>query len=336
MRFVVSPSSSSRRGPSGHRGRRVAERLVGLALAVALLATAPDTAASDKAAAESLFNAGKTLMDEERYAEACEKFAGSMDAEPSVGAQLNLALCHEKQGKVATAWRYYEDAALMAKALNDSRRERGALKLASQLEPKVSRVTIRVAEPIDGLRITQDGEEVAGLDEALPIDPGMHRLEASAPGHQPWSKAISIPGEAIQEVVTVPALEPIRGMPAVVEEGEPLPTWQLVAGWSAIGVGGLGLTVGTVFGILATSDANRLESACGADKACPDDQLDDVDRARTRANVSTGTLIVGGALAVGGVVLLLLDPIDVGADATAQLVPELGPQGARLTIMGRF
>ncbi len=334
MRSAVSSFIPSRPGAS--RPGRVIRRLVGLALACALAGAASDAVASDKAAAESLFNAGKALMDEERYAEACEKFAGSMDAEPSVGAQLNLALCHEKQGKVATAWRYYQDAALMAKALNDSRRERGASKLASELEPKVSKVTIRVAEPVDGLRVTRDGEELAGIGEELPIDPGMHRLEASAPGHHPWSKTISIPGEATSQVITVPALERVGGAAPVVHEGEPLPTWQLVTGWTAIGLGGVGLTIGTVFGALATSDANRLESACGQDKTCPDDQLDDVDRARTRANVSTGTLVAGGVLTVGGVVLLLVDPIDFGDDTTAQLVPMLGPDVGALTIMGRF
>lgn len=305
-------------------------------MALTLSLSSPSAWASDKAAAESLFNAGKALMDEERYAEACEKFAGSMDAEPSVGAQLNLALCNEKQGKVASAWRYYRDAALMAKALNDARRQRGAEKLAAELESKVSRVTIRVAEPIEGLRITQDGEVVAAIDEELPIDPGTHRLEATAPGHRAWSKTISIPGEATREVVTVPALEAIGGSEPAVEDGGDLPTWQRIAGWSAIGLGGLGLTIGTVFGILATSDANGLETACGPDKTCPSDQLDDLDRARTRANVATGTLVVGGVFAAGGAVLLLLDPIELGDDTSARLIPDVGPDGAGLTFTGAF
>ena len=333
MRFAV---RSLRSGSRPDVRSRFAVRVAGLALQLALVTLSSGAVASDRAAAESLFNAGKALMDEERYAEACEKFAGSMDAEPSVGAQLNLALCHEKQGKHATAWRYYLDAAVMAKALNDSRRQRGAEALAAELEPKVSKVTVKVVEPVDGLRITRDGEEVVAMGEELPIDPGIHEFEASAPGYEPWSKTISIDGDAAREVLTVPVLQPVAGATTVVEVGEPLPMWQLVTGWSAVGVGAAGLTIGTIFGALATGDANGLESACGPDKTCPDDQLDDLDRARTRANVATGTLIVGGVLAVGGAVLLLLDPISLGDEATATLAPRVAPTGGGLTIMGRF
>jgi len=334
----LSPRPPSLRSVARPRaGRRLVAGAI-VALAVALLGDPGLAWASDKAAAESLFNAGKSLMDEERYAEACEKFAGSMDAEPSVGAQLNLALCNEKQGKIATAWSLYRDAAVMAGALNDSRRQRGAEALAAELEPRVSKLTIHVSQAIDGLRVTNDGALIGSYDEALPIDPGKHRIVASAPGRRTWTKTISVSEAAKKEEITVPVLEPFPdASPSEAGGEEPLPTWQRITGWSAVGVGALGVTIGTVFGILATSDANALQSACGEDKTCPDDQLDDLDAARTKANVATGTLVVGGLLAAGGVVLLLLDPIPLGgADDAAQLLPSVGPTGASLTLSGRF
>lgn len=292
--------------------------------------------AGDKAAAESLFNAGKDLMEQERYEEACEKFAGSMDAEPSVGAQLNLALCHEKRGEIATAWSLYRDAAVMAGALDDSRRQRGAEALAEALEPKISKLTVHVTHRPDGLRVTRDGTVIAAFDTELPVDPGTYVIEANAPGHEPWSTEVTVGPEAARERVTIPRLEPRAGADAPASEGQARPDWQVIAGWSAVGVGALGLTIGTVFGVLATSDANALESNCGEDRTCPDDQLDELDTAKTRANVATGTLIVGGLFAAGGAVLLLIDPIELGDSAEARLMPSVGPAGGGLTVTGRF
>src|SRR5690606_30041935 len=73
------------------------------------------TARADKATAESLFQEGKRLMEQGQIEEACPKFQASMDAEPSVGAMLNLARCHELTGKTATAWAEYTEAANLAR-----------------------------------------------------------------------------------------------------------------------------------------------------------------------------------------------------------------------------
>jgi hypothetical protein len=306
-------------------------------LAAALcLSSARSAGAADKAAAESLFRAGKELMAQERYPEACEKFAESMEAEPSVGAQLNHALCREKQGKLASAWGLYRDAAAMAGALNDARRQRGAESLAEKIEPRVSMLTVVVRERPTGLTVTRSGEEVVAFSTELPTDPGTYRIEATAPGHATWSTTVTIGAEADRQTVEVPALtpEPSSIDPSASPSG-PLPMWQSVTGWSLIGVGAVGLTVGTVFGVLATGDANELESTCGADKTCPQDRLDDLDGAKTKANVSTAMLVVGAATGAAGAVLLLLDPIGGGQEA-AQLIPSAGPGGAGLTVTGRF
>ncbi len=59
-----------------------------------------------------------------------------------------------------------------------------------------------------GLEIRRDGVAVlqAELDSALPVDPGSHTLEASAPGKQPWSTTVQIGADAPNVVVDVPEL----------------------------------------------------------------------------------------------------------------------------------
>ncbi len=82
---------------------RVRRRLLGLAIALSVC-FAGTAQAGDKALAESLFESGRQLMDEGKFAEACDKFQSSNDEDPSPGALINLAGCQEKLGKTASAW----------------------------------------------------------------------------------------------------------------------------------------------------------------------------------------------------------------------------------------
>ena len=57
-----------------------------------------------RAQADDEFNEGKRLMDAGDTAAACAKFAHSQELDPKLGRLLNLAFCHEQQGKTASAW----------------------------------------------------------------------------------------------------------------------------------------------------------------------------------------------------------------------------------------
>ena len=58
---------------------------------------------SDTAMAEALFQAGRACLERDRVEEACAKFSESQRLEPKLGTLLNLATCHEKLGKTASA-----------------------------------------------------------------------------------------------------------------------------------------------------------------------------------------------------------------------------------------
>src|SRR5439155_23616159 len=72
--------------------------------------------ASHKAAAEALFEEGRKLMAEGKVESACPKFADSQQIDPSSATLLNLANCYEKQGRTASAWATYRQAASLANA----------------------------------------------------------------------------------------------------------------------------------------------------------------------------------------------------------------------------
>ena len=62
------------------------------------------TPSSSTVTAEALFEDGRQLVMQGKYAEACPKFAASERLDPSTATLLNLASCYERQGRTATAW----------------------------------------------------------------------------------------------------------------------------------------------------------------------------------------------------------------------------------------
>src|SRR5262245_30306021 len=98
-------------------------------------------------AAEALFQEAVNLMKNNDFAAACPKLEARQRREARSGTLLNLASCREHEGKTATAWALYKDAATMARS--EGRREHAdkASKLAAALEPKLARLRVDVATP---------------------------------------------------------------------------------------------------------------------------------------------------------------------------------------------
>src|SRR5207249_2684753 len=89
-----------------------------LALLFVIVSTA--TAAAENKA-DALFDKGKDLLKKRKYAEACPTFEKVDELDPAVGAKLFVAKCYEEWGKLAHAYRWYQDAEKMANDTNDKR-----------------------------------------------------------------------------------------------------------------------------------------------------------------------------------------------------------------------
>jgi len=197
-----------------HRSRRV--RISALVVTFACAWAMPVAAqTSDAAMAESLFREGKRLSGEKKFAEACPKFQESYRLDPGLGTLLNLATCHESDGKTATAWAEFSEAASQAKRQGDNERAQLAQDQLKALEPKLAYVSIAVppATIVPGLVVKFDTKELAqaawGLQ--IPIDSGQHVIEASAPGKQNYSQTFETPATATVLALTVPALQDAPG-----------------------------------------------------------------------------------------------------------------------------
>jgi hypothetical protein len=289
--------------------------------------------AADQAAAEALFKQARDLMAAGSFAEACPKLAESQRLDPSAGTLLNLATCYEKNGQIASAWVTFKGAASAATRANEPERAKLARAKVLELESKLPTLAIVVPAVADlpDLVVKRDGETVgrASWGTPIPVDPGPHAIEASAPGKKPWQTEAKVDGPGAKASVEVPPLleeraaaPPGAGTGATAGTGPapaapaPVPaspapssagSTQRVLGVLVAGVGVAGIAVGSVFGVLAGSQKNDAASQCSG-TVCNATGLADLNDARTKATVSTAGFIAGGALLAGGVVLYLVAP----------------------------
>ncbi len=302
-----------------------------------------DTGASQKAAAEGLFDDALKLMKANRFAEACPKLEDSQRIDPGIGTLLYLAECYEKMGRTASAWATFREAASSAGAAGQAEREKSAKQRAARLEGRLSYVTIRVPKEVSelrGLRVKLGAAELgaAVLGAATPADPGESRLEVSAEGHDSYAVTLQIePGKRYE--VSVP---PLREQPAPVATAEvpsaqpqAQPTPSSLPSSSATGanatlaptppagggvsmktvglivggVGVVGIGVGTIFGLSALSKIHDAKDGSCAGSICQERaDLEKTDDARSAATLSNVGFIAGGACLVGGALLYFIAP----------------------------
>lgn len=329
-----------------------------LAATLAHVAIAEPTA-DEKAAAEQLFEDGKRLLGEGKYAAACQKLESSQRLDAGIGTLLYLADCYEKSGRVASAWATFREAAAAARAGNQADREQKARARASALEPKLFKLSLEVADAgISGLEIRRNGtvvkREVWG--SPVPVDPGKYTLEVTAPGRKRVDIAVEVPDGPGNKTVTIPALEVDPNAPAVPTPSAtnsvappPTPTTAPTSppapdapksgsslktiGFVTAGVGVLGLGVAGVLSGLAASKNSAADKFCKG-TTCTDQQGVDLgNQAKGFADGATIALIAGATFAAAGVVLVIAAPSSASS-ASAHLTPSLGPSFSGLTLRG--
>jgi tetratricopeptide (TPR) repeat protein len=321
-------------------------------LTISLLFAGPEALAQgDKAAAETLFQAGITLMSQGKYAEACPKLAESQRADPSSGTLLNLGSCYEKTGRPASAWATFKEAAALARSQGQPEREATANGRIAALEPTLS--TLRIdAGDMPGMVVKRDGLEVGrgSLGVPIAVDPGEHVITAAAPEHEEWKATVTVGPNTDAKAVTVPPLrkkaEPTSsrgggadssGGPAEPRSGSGLRTAAFVAG----GVGLAAIGVGAIFGGLALGDQGDADPLCPA-KQCDAGGKELIDSASTKALVSTLGFGIGLAAVGAGVTLYFIGSSAQKTDEpaeeapSAKVVPWMGATGGGLVAIGRF
>jgi len=337
--------------------RSLAVALVVLAASTPSLARAQGT--TDPAAAEALFKQARQLMAEGKYGEACPKLAESQRLDPGTGTLLNLATCYEKNGQIASAWAAYKSAATAAQNANEIDRAKLARSRAAALEAKLPTLTIVVPAAADrpDLTVTRDGEPVGrpAWGTPIPVDPGAHAVQASAPGRKTWQGQAQVDGAGAKASIEVPALEPdatgaastaatpgpstgsttspaqpAAEAPSTSSPGSTQRTIGLILG----GVGIVGIGVGAVFGFVAKSDNDGVGGNCNQG-VCNQQGLNSLDSAHTAATISTIAFAAGGAALAGGALLYFLAP-HASSGTGLVVAPAAGAHIAGLELHARW
>ena len=313
--------------------------------------------ASNAALAESLFREGKRLSGERKFAEACPKFAESYKLDPGLGTLLNLALCHESEGKPATAWAEFSEASSRAKREGDNDRAQLADEHVRALEPKLAHVSIALAPgaAVPGLVVKFDSRELAPAALGLPIaiDPGKHTVEAAAPGKATSTQTFDTPSTPTTLAITVPVLNdsasaptgaavpPATAAAAPVAAATTAPPAATSSGSNTgaiiSGVATGAFVVGAVVtGVLYSSKRSDFNDA--NDSGDPS-RFDKHDSAQTLGTVNA--VLVGGAVLSAGVFVYFLvsggkHESPPASSARLRLTPVVSPQVAGLMLGGNL
>jgi hypothetical protein len=221
-----------------------------------------------EAEAEAKFRQGSAAFDAGRTDEACAEFTESLQLYANLSTLLNLALCQETQGRLASAWRGFTEAAAWASDPSLRDRRDFANQHALKLQRSLGRVEIHLPDG-PAPSITIDGEPLTGYRLLGPVfvDPGEHVVDATAPGRIHYRTTIAVsPLPAEQVVVTIPPLQPDASTsppPPILAPPSSNPRGRRVAGFVVGGIGLLAAGLGGYFAGDALSKTSTLADSCG-------------------------------------------------------------------------
>lgn len=303
------------------KGGGVAAVLCGVLFASAPPARAAGDSDANAAAAESLFQEARKLMDARKYSEACPKFAASQKAAPAIGTLLNLADCYERNNQLASAWVRFHEAIALAQRLGRANREQTAKERADKLEPRLIKLSILARA--SGLEVKLDGTAIdpAALGTPIPVDPGKHTVEATAKGKKAFTKEIEVSEKSRSPSVEIPPLEDDGKDAAAKDPKEPAKDnkdskdakveplqrsgWPLqkTLGLVAGGAGVVAIGVGGFFGFKTASKWNQAKEYCDGSECTDQTGVDLGKEAKSSGDIATIATIAGVVLVGGGAVL---------------------------------
>lgn len=296
----------------------------------------PAPPAPDLAEAQRLFEEGRELSKEKRWAEACERFQHSYQIDPSIGTTLNLADCHEHLGQLREAWRLFDQAAQKSAATTETKRTAFARERADAAGAKLAVVVVRIPQPVPlGLAVRIAGREVAiGADARDRVDPGDVEIIATMPGKPRFATTLKATAGATVTVDLPTGDEAVPPTPV----DRPVKRRKRVAiAWTLGGLGAASAIGATLLTITARStyqdiadgpDCMRITGGI----TCNDTGDRAIADAQRRADLGTVFAIGAVALVGAGTVIYLTAP----RERAVQVAPVASREGGGVVVRGRF
>lgn len=309
-----------------------------LALVIAAGTAGADVASKKRA--DKLFEDGRNYLANGEYSLACKAFEESQSVEAAVGTQLNIALCYEKWGKLASAHKAYLQAERAARDARD-KRSTVARKKADELEPKLAKLRVTLPEGIDRYAIyllDADEIDVATLTGELVLDPGKHVVEVRVAGAPPQRTEVVLkagkrgtldiplpPTQKAEPVKETPKVEPVAAPAAPITTTISVrSSGKLYGGIAMLAGGAIALGVGGYIALDARSDYNAAAERCPDGNCASKADYDATSDAKSRARAMTWVMGGGVALAAVGTFLIVTSKREVKAERLSIFTTEGG------------
>ncbi len=290
-----------RRSASSQSHRSITAFVVATVLTIAPVVVRADNGSL----AEALFRDGRTAMRDGDYATACPRLAESQRLDPSAGTLLNLALCEEQLGHVATAWAHFRG--VIDQVPESDERAPIARDHAASLLPRLPSLRIRVeGRPLDRATILLDGVELhaASMSGVLPVDPGAHVLVGRSVGAPEQRVAFTMAeAEKRDETIVFPAAVPIApDAPSAAHARASTtaghgPRARRIAEYTLFGVGAAGVVASVVLAGFARGKQGDVDAHCHGNACDPVGVAAAHDGATYERWATIG--FVGGVVAIG-------------------------------------
>jgi len=319
----------------------------------------------DRAGARVAATEGVKAINEKRWADAADLFSRAESLVHSPVHLLYLARAQEKLGHLVKARENYNKI-LREKYSADApdafrQAQASAQQESAGLEGRLAAVTVKLDGEKGPVTVTMDGEKLppALIGLPLPVDPGSHTFEAIGTDLKSAPVTISV-AEGGKDVVTLtvksapgtqvpgtpppaPAAAPATNAPV---PATPPPNTETnsssgsnglkIGGFVALGVGVVGLGVGTLFLLKSHKKKSDADALCDS-AGCPQSkqsQIQSLDNDyKSAGTLSVVGYAVGGAGVITGITLLALSG-SKHSETTAGITPWIGYQSAGVS--GRF
>lgn len=298
---------------------------------------AAQQAPEDHTKADRLFEEATQLKAAGDTVRACAKYNEALSYNKSaIGTLLNVALCHEEAGRVATALELFTQARDLARENNRPEHLAAAEEHIAKNEAQVPHLAIAFAELLPSTKLVID-DKVYPITSAsdIRVDPGTRHVVVTAPDRLPYDTSVEVKAQE-HKAIAIPML----GMPTTVVKRGRVTIGKIVT-FSGVGIVGTGI----VLGLVARSRYNSQIGPLGSGKNCTDgpkpmcnaEGFQKTGNALTLGNVGTGVAIAGGvAIGIGAYLWFFAPKEKVPTEREVSIVPTIGPDNAGITAVGRF
>ncbi len=316
-----------------------------LGFIITVLIACPSAFCDDEAAAMEAFKTGVDDFNNAKYEEAVEAFRNANELHPSWKILYNIGQCEAALKRYGLAIEAFEG--YVGKGGDDipsARRD----EVISELERLRAMVgVVKINGPYN-LDIFVDGVHrgKTPISTGIMVSAGVPHEFRIMDGNVEWLVQTETARGGIALTIDVPA-SPGSDAGSTAKQGEKKATGESpydedsasglkIGGWISVGVGVAIMVPGVITGVMGIKSDEKYLDSC-TPPPCDDPQKEETDSLYLKTGIFLG---IGGAIAVTGAVLLIVDAVkgkkEDGGEVDVSLLPSAGPEFSGLMLQGTF